>query len=41
MALHKEECVPSDTQGAAHYWMELPPREYTEVADVSVVRIDS
>ncbi len=28
-------------QGAAHYWMELPPREYTDVVDVSVVRVDS
>ncbi len=27
-------------QGAAHYWMELPPKEYTDVIDVSVARID-
>ena len=29
------------TQGAAHYWMELPPKEYTDVIEISVARVDS
>ena len=42
IALHRSFIgLAPAAQGAAHYWMELPPSQYTDVVDVAVVRVDS